>query len=420
MFSSRETVTEETAEQLLRIKNGLLIFDTNVLSPGVAYTFGRKVEKFETNGTSLIVAANRTEPDISGTLSRFVPEQADFDLDNRLSPKELSEVNSKLDDLGLLRFEPNRSLLDNTFRLIKQYQATTSILTAARLVSDDEMELLLVIAIADKAHTSLATALGIRTDHVFDFCERFAPILDRTETSRSEFRDTGSKFKIIANSKLGLAYQLAHAVNSKGFNWLSSRLEAVVGKLLVLPRYKQVANAMFMFDSINFVLTQASAGGESTGFKPVVRRVYERLQPLLNDSPDYWLQRAKAVLNVDDDEASLIAGVEFALKAYSEADRPRTMDNAEFSIALLYGKLCAITKHTNPRYVASAVEWFSRAVQNYHRNPDYVQRIFDDTRGRRSWFSQLCDHLEGPVVDPLLLPLKGDIQFLISARRGWR
>lgn len=420
MFPSRTTVTEETATELARLKNGLLIFDTNVLSPGVAYTFGKAIQKLEDNGTSIIVSANRTEPDISGTLSKFVPEQADFDLDNRLSPNELTNLNAKLDDLGLLRFEPNRSLLDNTFRLIKQYKATASILTDRRLISDDEMELILVVAVADKAHSSLATALGIRADHVFDFCERFAPILDRVETSRSEFRDTGSKFKIIANSKLGLAYQIAHAVNANGFNWLSSRLEAVVGKLLMLPRYRQVANAMFMFDSINYVLTQASTGGERTGYKPVVRRVYESLQPLLNDSPDYWLQRAKATLNVDDDESSLIAGIEFALKAYSEADRTKTMDNAEFSIALLYGKLCSVTKHRNPQYVASAVEWFSRAVQNYHRNPDYVQRIFNDTRDRRGWFSQLCDHLEGPVTDPLLLPLKGDIQYLIAARRGWK
>lgn len=420
MFSSRATVTEETAAGLILVKNGLLIFDANVLSPGVAYTFGKEMQRLEDNGTSIIVAANRTEPDISGTLSRFVPEQADFDLDNRLSPSELSNLNSKLDDLGLLRFEENRSLLDNTFRLIKQYQATTSILTVRRPMSDDEMELMLVIAVADKAHSSLATALGIRADHVFDFCERFAPILDRTETSRSEFRDTGSRFKIIANSKLGLAYQIAHAVKANGYNWLSSRLEAVVGKLLMLPRYRQIANAMFMFDSINYVLTQASTGGERTGFRPVVRQVYESLQPLLNDSPDYWLQRAKATLNVDDDEMSLISGIEFALKAYSEADRTRTMDNAEFSIALLYGKLCAVTKHKNPRYVASAIEWFSRAVQNYHRNPDYVQRIFNETRERRGWFSQLCDHLEGPVTDPLLLPLKGDIQYLITARRGWR
>src|SRR5206468_693259 len=110
-----------------------------------------------------------------------------------------------------------------------------------------------------------------------------------------------------------------------------------VEKVFQLPRYKHVATAMFMFDAVNDVLSQASTGGERMGYKPVVRRLYENLQPLLNDSPNYWLQRAKATLNTDDDEASLIAGIEYALKAYTEADRLKTMDNAEFSIALLYG-----------------------------------------------------------------------------------
>ncbi len=418
-FSSRAIITQETVSALLGIKNGLILFDTNVLSPAVAYSLGKGIDELGRNGTSMIVAVNRTEPDISGVFSRFVVESADFDLDSRFSTKELADLNSKLNRLGILKFESNRSILDNTFRLIKEYGSNGSTLISGREATDDEIELLLVVAVADKAHSSLATALGIRADQFFELCDRFAPVIDRADTSRSEFRDTGSRYKIVANSKVGLAYQIAYAVNARGYNWLASRLEALVGKLLSMPQFRHVANSMFMFDSINYLLTQASDGRERIGFRPVVRQVYEGLQSLLSDSPDYWLQRAKATLNVDDDEDSLIAGIEFALKAYSEAERPRTIDNAEFSIALLYGKLCAITKHENSRYVASAVEWFARALRNYHRNPDYVQRVVDETRERRSWFSLLCDHLEGPIVDPVLLTVKGDIQFLLTARRGW-
>ena len=203
LFPSHTTVTEEIAEELVALRNGLIIFDTSVLSPGVAYTFGKQSDSLVSNGTSIIVAVNRTELDISGTLSRYVPDQADFELDNRLDQNELMQLNGKLDAIGLLRFENNRSLLDNVFRLIKEYQPTASSLTTPRSISDNELELLLVVAIADKAHSSLATALGIRADHVFEFCDRFAPILDHVETSRSEFRDTGSKYKIIANSRRG-------------------------------------------------------------------------------------------------------------------------------------------------------------------------------------------------------------------------
>jgi len=419
-FPSLSTISSEEIEQLSSVKNSLLIFDSNVLSAGTVYSLGKSSQMMSDNGTAMIVAANRTEPDITGTLSRFTPEEADFDIDSRFSQTELRLINQNLDSLGLIRFEAGRSILDNTFRLIREYQATTSNLTSARTISDEEMEVLLVIAIVDKAYSSLATALGVRSDQLFDFCERMAPIIDRVETTAAEQRSAKSRFKLVANSRLGLAYQIGLAVTNRGYSWLSSRLEAAIRKLHILPEFKSIAGSMLMFDAVNFVLEQASPNSAQTGYRPVLRQLYEQLQVTLNDSPDYWLQRAKATLNIDDDEASLLQGVEFALKAYADATRPKTVDNAEFSIALLFGKLCVVTKYTKVHYVASAVEWFARAVRNYHRNPDYVQRIFEDARGRRSWFSQLCDYLNGPLHAPELLSVRGDIQFLLQSRRVGR
>jgi hypothetical protein len=349
-----------------------------------------------------------------------VPAEADFDLDNRFTDKELGAVNRSLDRLGLLRFEKGRSLLDNTFRLIREYQTTNSTLLSPRPMNDEESELLLVIAVADKAYTSLAAALNIRINQLLDLCDRFAPILELAETSRTELRDTGSKYKVTANSRIGLSYQLAHVISTQGHSWLSTRFESIVGKLLALPKFHSIANSMYMFDSINHVLTQGALGASKTGFRPVVRRVYENLQPLLNGSSDYWLQRAKAALNVDDDEKSILEGIEFGLKAHREAERARTVDNAEFSVALLYGKLCVITKFDKPKYIAEAVRWFARAIENYHRNPDYIQRIFDESTHRRSYFAELCSFLEGPVSESSLLAVQREAKYLLTARNSWR
>lgn len=419
-FPSHSTITEEELEQVATAKNSILLFDSNALTAGTAYSLGKKSAAMSENGTSIVVAANRTEPDVTGALSKLVPEEADFDVESRLSSRELQEVNRNLDALGLIRFEANRSMLDNTFRLIREYQSTSSTLTSMRKISNEEMEVLLVIAIVDKAYSSLATALGVRSEQLFDFCERMAPIIDRVETSVAEQRSAKSRFKLVANSRLGLAHQIGLAVSANGYSWLATRLEAAVRKLHALPDFKNIASSIFMFDAVNFVLEQASPGSSRTGYRPVLRQLYEHLQETLNDSPDYWLQRSKATLNIDDDETSLLQGVEFALKAYSDATRSKTTDNAEFSIALLFGKLCAVTKYSKPNYIASAVEWFARAVRNYHRNPDHVQSIFEDSRGRRSWFSHLCDYLAGPIHAPELLAVRSDIQFLLQSREVWR
>lgn len=419
-FSSKDTVSAEMVPAIAKVKNGLFLFDTNSLSPGVAYDLGKAERTFVENGTSLIVAANRTEPEISGALTRYVPDEADFDLDNRFSQTELTLVNKSLDRLGILRFEKGRSLLDNTFRLIREYRTTNSSLLQPRPMSDEESELLLVIAIADKAYTSLATALNIRVNQLFDLCDRFAPIIEYTETTGAELRDAGSRYKVTANTKIGLSYQFAHMISEHGHSWLSARIESIVGKLLELPRFRSIAKSMYMFDSINHVLTQGALGAPKTGFRPVVRKVYENLQPLLNDSSDYWLQRAKAALNVDDDEKSILEGIEFGLKALRETDRSRTVDNAEFSIALLYGKICVNTGFANPSYIVEAVRWFTRAIENYHRNPDYVQRIFDESTHRKSYFSQLCAFLEGSISEPSLLAVQSECRYLLTAKTAWK
>jgi hypothetical protein len=174
-----------------------------------------------------------------------------------------------------------------------------------------------------------------------------------------------------------------------------------------------------MFDAINHILSQGVGQHEGTGYRPVVRSLYENLQPVLNHSPDYWLQRAKAVLNIEDDEERTLEGIGFAKKAYSEARRERTVDNAEFLIALLYGKLCSITRYEQIDYVSSAVKWFARAIHNYERNENYIQGMLDRSRDRKGYFDQICDYFEGPVVDVALLELKRDVEFLLSIRRTW-
>lgn len=419
LMDSNSSVSDELLDELCGIKNGLFLFDTNVLNPDTAYSLGLRLGKLKELGSSAVVAVNRTEPDVVGSLIRFLSDEADFELDSRFSKSECSLANRQMDALGILRFECGKTLLDNTFSFLEKYPNTKSVLLENHDLNEKEVELLLVIAIVDKAYSSLATALDIRTQDLFALCDKLAPILDMAETSRTELRDTNSRHKVVANSKIGLAFQLRHAVGAKGNQWLADRFSNVVTRLVKLPKFTSTGHSMYMFDAVNFILSQAAQSQERSGFRPVVRTLYESLQPILNSSADYWLQRAKAVLSLEDDEPRLVDGIGFALKSYHEATRERTTDNAEFSIALLYGKLCHVTKYGNQEYVQSAIKWFSQAISNYHRNPHYVQAMLEGRRYRKGWFDYLCDHLESDVSDMRLLPLKGDVQHLLSVRRNW-
>jgi len=367
----------------------------------------------------VVVAVNRTEPDIIGTIVRHIDDEADFELQSRLFRQECDKLNSKLDALGIRRFDYRRTLLDNTFSLLEQYPQIKSDLAKAQKLSESEVEVLLVAAIADKAYSSLATALEIRTTDLFSLCEKLAPVIEAVETSRSELRDTNSRHKIVVNSKVGLSLQIRSLTTERGFNWLSERISNTVRCLINLPQFSSIGHSMYMFDAINYVLAQTSDESEGTGYRPVVLSLYKNLQPILNTSADYWLQRAKAILTLENRKEALLEGIDYAMKAYHEAERERTVDNAEFTIALLYGKLCVATRFNDVEYIKGAIQCFSQAVRNYHRNPHYVQTMLEGNRYRKNSFHQLCDFL-AEVTAVSLLPLRDDIQYLLSVRQTWR
>ena len=105
------------------------------------------------------------------------------------------------------------------------------------------------------------------------------------------------------------------------------------------------------------------------------------------------------MLAIEDDEPALLEGIKFGLKSFHEAERIRTADNAEFTIALLYGKLASKTKYHNAEYVSNAIKWFDQAINNYKRNPKYVQNILEDRLDSKNWFHQLCEHLKYGTTD---------------------
>lgn len=171
LFESDTRVSEEVLDELSDVKNGLFIFDTNVLSPESAASLARGLKSFEANASAVIVAVNRTEPDIVGALVRHVDDEADFELQPRLSRGEYDALNQKLDALGLLRFNGKRTLLDNTFTLLEKYPQVKSDLVKTQELTEKETEVLLVTAVVEKVYSSLATALQMRTTEMFMMCE---------------------------------------------------------------------------------------------------------------------------------------------------------------------------------------------------------------------------------------------------------
>ena len=415
-IDSNSRISAELLDSLTATTNGLFLFDSNALTSETVGLLVRLSKSFMQRQCCAIVAASRTEPDVIGSVVAHVEDRADFELDPRLSEFEEKVLNRNLDRLGLLRFDRRKTLLENTYRILRDTLSSSSELTKTYAVNEREFELLLIIAVADKAFSSLATALDLRVEELYSFCDRLAPLLDLTEALKGERIETHSRFKIIANSTTGLGLMIRRVIDARGYEWLAGRFANLVRRLIDQPAFASVGQSMYMFDAVNYILSLGEGSG--AGYRPVVRTLYQDLQLNLSGSPDYWLQRAKAVLAIEDEPARIIEGIEFATKSLREAERERTADNAQFLIALLYGKLCSIERYRISSHIIAAIEWFTQAIRNYDRNPNYINSMLDKGRHRKGWFEQLCDYLSGENLSIDILPLKKDVDYLLSAWRS--
>jgi hypothetical protein len=418
-FNSEGALTKDALNEMKTVDNGLFIFDTNVLTTESANTLCSLIEAFRIKNSSLLVAVNPTEPNIVGALIKCVSDDGEFYLEPKLSAEELKKINSKLDGLGIIKFDA-RSILENTFRLLAKYPMHKSKLAPRDDMPDNHAKILLFISIFDKVYSSIAAAIGAGQNKIYDLCNDLAPLLDLVPTGVAELRETGSRYKIVSNSKTGVALHLRQLIIKKGYQWMSNMFLEIATSLSNIPELSSYANRIIMFDSLNYVLSLTTEDKGRSGYIPVVRSLYVNLQPVFKDLPDYWLQRAKSVLSLETGEKLLVDGIDYALKAHNEAKRDRTIDNAEFTIALLYGKLCYYTEYKNTLYLTEAIKWFSASIGNYSRNEAYVKSMLEERSNSQNWFNKFCAQLQGNLSDPALLSSRDDIKHLLDVYKNWQ
>jgi len=419
-FPSDNFVPSPAITECAALKNALFVFDSNTLTADTALALAQMSHVLIENGSRALVAVNRTEPDVTGIIAKRVADPADFELESRLGRTELDALNRALDRLGIRRFSSNGTILNNTFTLFEEYQYTNTAMLRPRSLSDREIDLLFIVSLTDKISSGLATAFDVRGQDLFQFAINMAPLLELSDTSPGELRELHSRYKIIVNSQFGLSMFMREIVDREGPSGVSDRLYNIAARLSKDPNFKSLAKTMIMFDSVNYLLTEARGDVRATGYRPTVLALYEKLQPLMNESADYWLQRAKSSLYLEVGTDALLQGIEFALKAYKEASRERTVDNAEFTIALLYGKICRETKYAETRYIIEAISWFANAMEKYGGNSNYVRTLVMGRSGRRkNSFHYLCDHLRSAIYDPALLPMRGEVRYLLELDQSY-
>ncbi|PKN73922.1 MAG: hypothetical protein CVU52_06950 [Deltaproteobacteria bacterium HGW-Deltaproteobacteria-10] len=410
IFPSNMTVMPSILEFCLTKQNSLFIFDTNVLNYECASFLRKNVDKLNDLSSNILIACNPAEIDIANTFMLSMDcDDCYFELSAKLEDIEYDILNEKLSDMGLINFQKKKSLLDNTYYLSERYPDRKAHIVASNELTDNEIITLIITAVFDKTYSSITRALGMGKEELKNLAEKINPLLELELTNSQELHHH-STVKLSVNSTPWLYKIITEFYKANGIKKTVNIIKRIVKLFICNESYTYIQQKIIMFDTLNQLF-----GADEGGAAALIRAVYEEIQDLLSDIPDYWLQRSKSILKLENKRIDRIHdGIDYARKAYEDGIRQKTIMNAEFTIALLYGKLCKMEEYKRYEDINEAVDWFYSALNKYRSNRPYIESMLEYSKKEQGPFYHLCNYLNLNNAHSQLLEKRDKVRYLLE------
>lgn len=161
---------------------------------------------------------------------------------------------------------------------------------------------------------------------------------------------------------------------------------------------------LVLFDTLNQLFD------EGNGSSKIIYKIYDGLSELLNDSMDYWLQRAKSIYrrNSNVDLKSLKEAYKYAFKAHEDADintKGHLQEKAAMSLALICGLIAQneIDKKSKIEYQEFAINYMYEAmISEFYKKPTNFSNAIkqEKRRGIKKLILDICDsYIENAEYD---------------------
>lgn len=385
-FPSINTLNIEDIKRLCSIKNSIYFVDSNVITYQEATAIRKAIPELAKNNSNFVIACNPTESDIANTFPSADNENDFFEIFNFFTEKETNQINRNLSSLGIIEWRNRKNLLENTFDTAAAYPMIKQKIYITKDCSKIEFKCLILLAILDKAFISLTRVIGIGNHEAKEITAKYAPLIEIIPTSATESNQK-SRYKIVSNSKSWLLHTIKEQFIEFGFDKTKTILVEMINELRRNKNNEDVGKKIIMFDTINLLFSRKKGAGR------LILRLYEELQPLLSQDPDYWLQRAKAMGTVLKGRAHLLEAIDYAKKAFEDGKREKTVLNAEFTLANLYGKICETTNYNDKKLVSDALYWYYSAIRNNNYNQKYINSMLEITKWKKGNLYSLCSNI---------------------------
>ncbi|WP_138262149.1 SIR2 family protein [[Clostridium] hylemonae] len=358
-FDSRFSINTETFDRLLNEKNCILCFDTACITTDQWYKIKNSIYKIKQNGTNIVMCINRSEKDIISTIKSMEEDVIQiYDLKNKFSSEEANAINKSLSIMAIPNVNCYKSILDNLLIISKQINVEYKRRDFALSINNKyEMMVLILLAIQEKLTSQELVEFKIMRE-AFDIYRKVSPIIDEDYTDIIE-RDIvdSSPYKIYVNSRYWLLSKLgSYATDVEKHELITSAYKEIVRLLIDNHSIKySMVEDYIKYDIINEIFFK-----EKPGNLALIKKLYDELNDLLADNPQFHHQKAKCYLwhssyaenETEEVEQSLrfakVARHNLALRANKNNEKVLiSLSHIDFTIALIYAKKSTLDKYDN-------------------------------------------------------------------------
>ncbi|MFZ2449899.1 MAG: SIR2 family protein [Methylovulum miyakonense] len=384
-FSSNISFNDSEIRDLIKLERSYLIFDSNSINVNNLNELEFFIPEFRKINTNLIILCNKSD-NLINSAAAMLTNSNYFNLVSVLTEKEIDEVNYKLSEIGLIKLDTKKTLIDNCLKAFHVYEERIPF--KVELMTDKEFMLTVILSSDSKVYSVIFNLMEINRIEIKDYVSKFSQFVEIQDTNKIELHQH-SGYKIISNSSGWLFRILNEYKNKTGHKRVVKNICELVDKLIKNKAFNYLYKKIINFDNLNQIFY-----GEDKGEAGLILNLYENLEPILYSDNHFWLQRAKSILNLKRFEIdSLRLAVDYAKKAYHDTDNEKLKINSTTTIALIYGRIAVINKFSNKQDLEDAINWYYMALQENQFNKRYVDDILQKTKRRNSDIKDICSFL---------------------------
>jgi hypothetical protein len=383
LFVSNISVSVADIERILDLHNAILIFDTNTIGYDEMKFLAEAQKKLDNNQITVLLFINSSDRLLLSIPNTLIANCNIFELENIFDKQELYNINDKLSAVGLIKLKRHSTLIENIYSAKETYDGgyEFNLRQIVGNLTEKDIKILILSASSDRVYSSIYRQLSIKEADIESTIKKTNTVIELDYTEDIEAFQHSS-WKTVVNSKAYLFRILGKYVEegNQNINKVSNYIFDIVSLLVKDNRFTSFTKNITLFDNLNQIFWKKEGGGVIN----LIFKIYQKLETILYQDNQYWIQRAKSILYLKGkNEVELLNALIYAKKTYHDARDSSNMQlQSSFLISMIYGRLAYLTEFKN--YLTDSIKWYYAALQESSYNHKYINDFITRAQEEKS------------------------------------